>query len=204
MTQFLNLCLIDFTFRLSYYIARTPLLPAFALALGASEDKIGAIFAASIITGVILKFPAGLFSDIIGKRISLLLGLTVAAVSPFLYAFVTNIKSLLLLRYFHGIATAIYTPSSMAVVAGIAGKRKGELFSWLSAIKISTKAVATLIGTAAISTFVIYEKSLTGYHTTYLLCGIFGVLAFLLAFLFLKGIDKDAQSPAQRKYTTRA
>ncbi|OHB72144.1 MAG: hypothetical protein A2W23_05405 [Planctomycetes bacterium RBG_16_43_13] len=201
MNQFLRLCIVDFFFRLSYYISRTPLLPLFALALGAREKDIGVICAASTITGLMLKFHSGILADIIGRRIFILIGLTVGAVAPFLYTFVKGLQSLLLIRYFHGIATATYTPASQAATADVAEGRKGELFSYLSVVKIATKAVASFIGGAAIGYLVIpRERALTdyealqGYYLIYTACGGLGILAFMIALFYLRGVDKPTST----------
>jgi len=66
--SFVNISLVDFSARLSYNIARTPLLPLFALYLGASPALIGAIVGASTVTGIFLKAPSGALSDYIGRK----------------------------------------------------------------------------------------------------------------------------------------
>ena len=59
-----------------------PLLPLFAHELGASPALVGFVMAASTITGVFLKLPAGALSDLFGRRRLLLAGALVFASMP--------------------------------------------------------------------------------------------------------------------------
>jgi len=71
---FLALCAVDFSARVSYNMARTPVLPLFAAALGAGPALVGLIVAASTITRIFLKAPAGAISDHLGRGRTLLAG----------------------------------------------------------------------------------------------------------------------------------
>lgn len=69
----------------SYAMCRSPVLPLFARELGASPAAVGLIVAASTLTGVVLKLPAGVLSDVVGRRTMLLVGATIFAVLPLGY-----------------------------------------------------------------------------------------------------------------------
>jgi len=62
---FTALVLIGFIARLSYGMARTPLLALFARSLGASSAAIGLAVGMSTVTGI-FKAPAGTLSDVSG------------------------------------------------------------------------------------------------------------------------------------------
>ena len=62
---FTVLVLIGFIARLSYGMARTPLLALFAKSLGASSAAIGLAVGMSTVTGI-FKAPAGTLSDVSG------------------------------------------------------------------------------------------------------------------------------------------
>jgi MFS family permease len=64
--------------------------------------------AASTITGVVIKLPAGALSDVLGRKRMMLLGCLFFAGPPFLYPFVHSTGALLALRFPHGCATAIF------------------------------------------------------------------------------------------------
>src|SRR5438034_4668658 len=74
MTPFLTLVLAGFLSRVGYQMARSPVLPRFAQDLGAAPELIGIIVAASTVTGVLIKLPAGALSDVLGRKRMMLLG----------------------------------------------------------------------------------------------------------------------------------
>ena len=114
--QFWGLFGTDLIVRTAYQIGKTPLLPLFAAAIGASEFLIGLIVAVSTATGMVLKPIFGVLSDRWGRRIWLFAGVAVFIGAPFLYTFVQTPNGLLALRLFHGLATAIFGPVTLAYV----------------------------------------------------------------------------------------
>ncbi len=172
MTAFFNLCSVAFLARFSYALARNPVLPLFALALGAGPEAIGLAVGVSTVTGVFFKLPAGALSDVIGRRRTMLAGLGFFALVPFAYLFVESYGQLVLVRFVHGFATAIYGPVAMAVVAGLAGERKGEMLSWFSSVGI----IGTLAG-APVGGFILSIMSTAQGPTTLAYRTVFGVVA---------------------------
>ncbi|KHK01795.1 MFS transporter [Desulfovibrio sp. TomC] len=142
MTAFNNLCTVGFLARFSYALARNPVLPLFALFLGAGPEAIGLAVGISTVTGILFKLPSGALSDVVGRRRTMLAGLVVFGLMPFAYLFITSYAALVVVRFLHGLATAIYGPVAMAVVADVAGARKGEMLSWFSSVGI----IGTLLG----------------------------------------------------------
>ena len=124
-SPFNGLCAVGFLARASYALARTPVLPLFALYLGAGPEVIGWVVGISTVTGIFFKLPAGALSDWIGRGRTLFLGLLIFALTPFAYLLVWGTAALLVVRFVHGFATAIYGPVAMAVVAG-AGAAQGR------------------------------------------------------------------------------
>jgi len=190
---FRTLCSIGFLARFSYALARNPVLPLFAAALGAGPEGIGLAVGISTVTGIIFKMPSGAISDIIGRRRTMLAGLIVFGLMPFAYLFITQYHTLLVVRFLHGLATAIYGPVAMAVVADVAGRRKGELLSWFSSVCIA----GTLLG-APISGYVLFLlggkgiASLGAFRVVFLLSGIAGAAALALGIFTLRNGDKPA------------
>src|SRR3972149_161168 len=132
MTPFTALCTVGFFARLSYALARSPVLPLFALYLGAGPEGIGFAVGISTVTGIFFKLPSGALSDIIGRKKTMFIGLVVFAIVPFAYLFIRDYSLLIVIRFIHGFATAIYGPVSMAAVIDVAGWKKGEMLSWFS------------------------------------------------------------------------
>jgi MFS family permease len=192
--SFFSICLVDFSARLSYNVARTPLLPLFALFLGASPSLIGIIVSASTITGIFLKAPSGALSDCIGRKRMLLFGAFIFAVMPFTYILVSIAWMLIVIRIIHGVATSIYGPVAEAVVSNIAGKEKGKYMSIFSLIKIGTNALGGVMGG-----WLLYylakgqDYSINDFRYAYLFCGILGILALVTAFSMLPKIEPSGE-----------
>lgn len=187
LSPFTALCTVGFFARLSYALARSPVLPLFALYLGAGPEAIGFVVGISTVTGIFFKLPSGALSDIIGRRKTMLIGIVVFAVMPFAYLLVTDYQLLILIRFLHGLATAIYGPVSMAVVADVAGTKKGEMLSWFSSITI----IGNLLG-APLGGFILHnlsataEPSIGDFHRAYIVSGFAGMMSLILALRLLK------------------
>ncbi|MCK9420758.1 MAG: MFS transporter [Nitrospirae bacterium] len=188
LSPFTALCIVGFFARLSYALARSPVLPLFALYLGAGPEAIGFAVGISTVTGIFFKLPAGALSDIIGRKKTMLIGLLFFAFMPFAYLWVESYYPLIIIRFIHGLATAIYGPVSMAVVADVAGAKKGEMLSWFSSITI----IGNLLG-APLGGFILHHSpgasspSLSDFQSAYLLSGIAGMMSLLLAVNILRG-----------------
>jgi MFS family permease len=121
----------------------------------------------------------------------MLIGLLFFAFTPFAYLGVHSYGPLVLIRFLHGMATAVYGPVAMAVVADIAGAKKGEMLSWFSSVTI----IGNLLG-APLGGLILHraagaaEPALRDFHFAYLLSGITGVIALLL-FLGLLQDEQD-------------
>ena len=176
MNPFLAIVTASLLGRLSYQMARSPVLPRFADSLGATPELIGIVVAASTVTGVLFKLPSGALSDMLGRRRVMLLGAAFFAVPPFLYPWVDNAVALLLLRFVHGFATAIFAPVASAYVAGLGDLRRGARLGWFSSANDLGATAGPLIGG-----IVLYAT--TSFAASYLLVGVIGVLAFGLALL---------------------
>ena len=89
---------IGFLARFSYALARNPVLPLFAVALGAGPEGIGLAVGISTVTGILFKMPSGALSDVIGRRRTMLAGLVVFGLMPFAYLFITDYAALVVVR----------------------------------------------------------------------------------------------------------
>lgn len=114
----------------SYAMCRTPLLPLLARDLGATPSTVGLVMAASTMTGVVLKLPAGTWSDVIGRRPLLLTAAMLFAVMPFSYLLAASLVALIGIRFVHGAATAIMGPVMSATISDLAPPSRRA--TWLS------------------------------------------------------------------------
>ena len=174
--------------RLGYQMARSPVLPRFAQDLGASPELIGLIFAASTITGIFSKLPAGAFSDLLGRKRMLPIGCLFFAGPPFLYPLVTTPSHLLALRFLHGFATAIFAPVASAYVAELFQKERGERLGWFAAATDVGATLGPLLG----GILLFYTAS---YPTTYLCVGLLGTLPLLM----VRRLPKSSGSSSPRR-----
>jgi len=154
-------------------MAKNPVLPLFIRSLGVPVSTVGFIAAASTVVGIIVSLPAGVLSDIIGRRRVILIAAIVFATAPFLYLLVSLPWQLVLVRIYHGLATAILGPVAMAAVADTFEKGRGERMGWYSSATMVGRFLAPLVGGALIFG--------DNFHWVYLADGFVGVLALLAA-----------------------
>lgn len=170
---YLSLCATAFAAYGSYSLVRTPVLPLYARHLGLSAELVGIVVAASTLTGVLLKFPSGALSDLLGRRGLLGAGAVVFAVCPFFYLLPHTAGSLILLRIVHGSATAIFGPVMAAVISDLApAGRRGSWMGAYSAAQGGGQAAGQLLGGTLLS--------LGAYHYPFLAGGVCGILALVV------------------------
>jgi MFS family permease len=194
MNAFIAIVFASLLSRLGYQMARSPVLPIFAADLGALPELIGVIVAASTVTGVFFKLPSGALSDVLGRKHMMVLGALFFAAPPFVYPFVQEPWSLLVLRFVHGFATAIFSPVASAYVASLAETGRGARLGWFSSANDIGATAGPLIGG-----FALYFTA--SYSLTYLLVGVLGVLT-LLVVLLLPDVDHEAR--AEKTLAARA
>jgi len=208
---------VDVLARISYQICRTPVLPLYVASLGASPQVVGLTGAASTVTGIVLKAPAGAMSDAVGRRPLLFFGLFVFAAGPFLYL-VGDASWLVPIRLFHGLATAIYSPVAMAAVADMAGGRRGEFMSWLSNSKTSAALLGSLLGgwilassglglAAAFGVHAVSQKASVAnvspeqFRFAWWIAGAVGVAALALGLLVLRRVPEPPRGERRGAFT---
>lgn len=144
--RLVRLCGAGFVAYCSYSICRAPLLPLFAHELGAGPSLVGFVMGASTLTGVFVKLPAGALSDLFGRRRLLLAGALVFASLPFTYLGVSTLAVLVLLRFVHGSATAIFGPVASASLSDVAPpSRRGAWLSTYSTAQGTGQAIGPVL-----------------------------------------------------------
>lgn len=144
--RLLQLCAAGSLAYCSYAMCRSPLLPLFARELGAGAPMVGLVVGASTLTGIVVKLPAGAWSDILGRRALLVAGALVFAVMPFTYVAVSGLGLLIALRVVHGSATAIFGPVASASLSDVAPPhRRATWLSTYSTIQGAGQAVGPVL-----------------------------------------------------------
>ena len=170
--SFLLICTVGIFCFISYNMVRMPALSLFAESLGASPERIGLIVSVSTLTGVFLKLPSGALSDIYGRRFLLRIGVIAFGLPPFLYPFITDLNALTALRFFHGLATAIFAPSALATVAELYRERRGAALGTYTACTQSGSLLGPFLGG-----YLVYAA---GFSAAFVTAGIFGCVAVIL------------------------
>jgi MFS family permease len=180
--QYLKLCAAGFFLYFSYALARAPIIPLYAQSLGASPQIIGWAVAASTITGIFMKLPAGTLSDILGRRTLLLAGASVFALTPFFYPLAATVAGLIILRFIHGNATAIFGPTASATISDIsAANERGVRLGLYASVQGIGQTLGPLLGGFLITW--------QGFSTPFVMSGVIGTIGLLLLFLFRIGSD---------------
>ncbi|MCX8070795.1 MAG: MFS transporter [Thermodesulfovibrionales bacterium] len=190
-SPFILICISGFFAIFSSTISKSPVLPLYAVYLGANSADVGLIASVSAFTGILVSIPAGMLSDKIGRKKMLFISLFIFASAPFLYLFVNNIVQLAFLRFYHGFATAIFVPVAMAAISDIHSKARGEKLGWFSSATLGGRFIAPIVGGVIISFFA-YSQGYN-YKLVYWLCG-FAAIAALVIFLFIKDFDSETKN----------
>lgn len=184
---FLILCIIGAFAIFSSTMSKNPVLNPFAESLETPEAFMGLVAAASTIPGVLISLPAGSLSDLYGRRKVLVAASIVFASAPFLYAFISSWWELILVRFYHGFATAIFVPVVRAAIVERYPLKKGERISTFTSATIVGRGLAPLFGGFILSV------TIMNYRLLYLVVGIAGLGTLFLTMFYL--VEKNEASP---------
>jgi len=190
------LCIMGFFAILSSTMSKNPVLNPFAKFIGTPEYLLGFVAAASTIPGILVSLPAGSLSDIIGRKKVLLLSSIIFASAPFLYLLITLPWQLLLVRFYHGFATAMFIPVANAAIAEKFPLERGEKMSTFSSITIVGRTIAPFLGGYILSGGYILPITNWNYHGLYIAVAIAGTCALLIA-LMLFGRELSRRIPLE-------
>ncbi|UCD96939.1 MAG: MFS transporter [Candidatus Bathyarchaeota archaeon] len=177
---FLTLCLMGTFAILSSTMSKSPVLKLFATSLNTPEGFwMGFVASASTIPGILVSLPAASLSDVFGRRKILLVSAAVFASAPFLYLLISAWWQLVLVRFYHGFATAMFVPVTEASIAESFPLKRGERISLLSSARTVGRGVAPFLGG-----YILFVSD-SNYNMLYLAVGVAGVTALLTSLFFL-------------------
>lgn len=101
-----------------------PFMGIYAESLGANGFLIGLIFGSFTLSRALFTPLIGRLSDFRGRKNLLLVGLSGYTILSFFYATATTVKSLIAVRFLHGLASAMVLPIAMAYIGDIAPKNQ--------------------------------------------------------------------------------
>jgi len=164
-------------------------LPFFASNLGANSILIGTISSISAITGMILKPIIGVIGDIANKTKLLLFACIIFAFTPILYLFISEPFHLISIRLFHGLATAIFGPITLAVIASIYIDKRATYLGWFGTARSMGYVLGPVIGGGLL----IFFKS----EYIFLITGLISLLSFVPMLFLLLNKSKTENSQQQ-------
>jgi DHA1 family multidrug resistance protein-like MFS transporter len=193
--RMLLLCILGALAIFSTTMAKSPVLSYFASDLGATDQEKGLIGAASPATGILISAPIGVLMDRKGPRPLLWASAFLFALVPFLYFFVATPVQLVIVRFVHGLATAILGPVALAVVARWYKNRRGERMALYSSSTRVGRMVAPLVGGFLLAVPVFESYGVDVYRGVYLLCGLVGIGVLALTLLLPMGARNAPRKP---------
>lgn len=177
--HFKLLCATGLVAIFSSTISKSPVLPLFASYLGLSPAMIGVVAGVSSFTGIVCSIPAGVLSDRFGRKRMLLVSTVVFATAPLLYLLARDVISLSAIRFYHGVATAIFVPVAMAMVADIFSTERGLKMGWFSTSTLAGRFLAPMVGGAVLG--LLASSALLSFQAVYIICAVAGISAFVLS-----------------------
>ncbi len=160
-------------------LSKSPVLPLFAVHLGATASEVGIIAAVSTLAGIVFSIPAGILSDRFGRKTMLIAGGVVFASAPAMYLFTSGVWQLATIRFYHGLATAIFMPVAMAYVSDLHEESKGEKLGWFSTATLLGRFMAPLTGGVLLG--YLGSGSNMGFAAIYSLCLVGGALTLVVS-----------------------
>ena len=188
-TFFVTLCIIGAFAILSSTMSKNPVLNPFAESLGTPDALMGMIAAASTVPGVLISLPAGSLSDRLGRKRVLVIAGVVFATASLLYLIVEAWWQLMLVRFYHGFATAIFVPVARATISEHYPTQKGTRLSTFTSATIVGRGIAPFLGGFILS------ATLWNYRLLYLAVGAAGFTALVVT---LVGLQEQAGASQPR------
>ncbi|GAB6096995.1 MFS transporter [Desulfatiferula olefinivorans] len=169
-----------------------PLLPVYAHDLGASGLYISLIFGSFSISRTFLLPYFGRMSDRRGRKPYIVFGLFCYAVVSLGFIMASSVDTLIFLRFFQGIASAMIMPVAQAYVGDITPEGKEGFYMGLfSMAMFLSLSLGPFMGGVIHSRF--------GLDAAFLGMGILAGVAFLFSFIFLPPVHLEHVSTTPRK-----
>jgi MFS family permease len=149
-----------------------PTLPLYIEDIGANKQEIGIVMGSFAIGMLLFRPQMGALADIRGRKIVLLIGMSVAAIAPLGYLLVTSLMPLMVIRAFHGISIAAFATAYIALVSDLAPEHsRGEVVGYMSLVSPLGVGIGPAMGGLVQETF--------GYTPLFLSSAALGCLGLL-------------------------
>lgn len=195
--DFVFLLTSNFSVALSFYLLMTMMAEYAIQQFNAAESNAGLAASIFIIGALISRLFAGKFGDVIGRKKMLYGGLILFLIGSISYLFVANMGLLMVMRFIHGIGFGIATNILITVnMSTLPPHKQGEGIGYFS--------LSTAAGTAIGPFLALYLTSHFSYHTMFINCIIFSIIALIaVAFTTINEIDITNEQKKQLKMSFR-
>ncbi len=147
--------------------------------LGTPDAWSGLLVAASTIPGILVSLPAASLSDVFGRRRFLLIAGLIFASAPFLYLLITIWWQLILVRFYHGFATAIFVPVAEASIAELFPNNRGQQMSLFTSATYVGRVIAPSLGG-----YILFATN-SDFHQVYLAVAFAALTGLIISLPFL-------------------
>jgi len=178
-------CTISFFCFFGSYM-RIPIVPLFAISLGADTVQVGMINGAFMLMAGALSIPAGLISDRFGRRLPLLGSLLLLAGSSFLLYWCSTPLQMAGIYLLFGVGLSAFSPPLMSYVADITPPEKlGQAYGWYTMSLYGGMTIGPAAGGLI--------GSALGLRPVFLVAGGLIFAVFFVALIFLTNQSSDQQ-----------
>ncbi len=172
-----------------------PIMPVYAVELGATGLTLGLMVAGFSISRTVVQPLVGSYSDRVGRKRFMIIGLSIYAIAAVIYSFATSVGHLILVRVIHGVGSAMIVPMAMALMADFAPK--GQEGRYMGILNV---AIFAGIGSGPVLGGVF--RDLWGVDSAFYAMAVLSLLALVLVFLRIPSSDDSASSVQSGIFTT--
>jgi MFS family permease len=150
-----------------------PILPLYVQSTGANGQVVGLVMGCFAIGLLGSRPQLARLADYRGRKVTLLLGMAVVAIAPFIYIFAESILQLAAVRAFHGLSIAAFALAYSALVVDLSPpQHRGELIGYMSLVNPIGMGLGPAMGG--------FLQAAWGYQATFLASGALGLLGLAL------------------------
>ena len=172
-----------------------PLIPVYAVELGAGGFLVGLIIASFNISRTLVSPFAGRLSDRWGRKKFIVTGLFVYSIISVFYVLPAHAETLIFVRFFHGLASVLVVPIAMALAADIAPKQKLGLY-------MGTLNMAVMIGLGIGPVLGGTIRDHFGMNAAFYAMGALALLTCILVMIFIPSDYQRHGSGENRKISS--
>jgi len=162
-----------------------PIIAPYAILLGASKGEAGIIAGGFALVTSLTMIPLGILADRFGRFRVIVLGMLLFIITPLFYAMASNFAELLLARFLHGLAMALFVPASNALAIDLLPKKRGEALGWIATFTMLGYSTGPVMGGVIASSY--------GYIPTFYFCGVVALAGFS-PLILLRGRKESGES----------